>query len=243
MESNLNLDRHISGKFNEDLERVKTKLLEMGGLVERQISDSITALLEGNTSLAQTVRDTDRSINAMEMDIDAECATIFARRQPIASDLRMLLASIKSISDMERMGDEAKHIAGFAISAVEKGEPTHGYRAAKDIGERVRRMTRNTFDAFARFDIDLALSVVNEDHEVDRIYREATRELLSEIADNPKNLNREMNMVWTLRSMERIGDHCINICEYVIYMVEGEDVRHTDMEKLVEQRRDHTDGD
>ena len=227
MNDKLNLDKHISSKFNEDLERVKTSVLEMGGLVEAQISDAISALIEGDSKLAQTVRDKERAINSMELDIDAECAKILARRQPAASDLRLLLAALKSITDIERMGDEAKHIAAFAINLTDHGEARTGYKEVKSIGEKVRNMTSDAFNAFARFDVVLARTVVEQDRSVDSAYHAATQKLLTQFSENTDNLPQEMNMMWALRSLERIGDHCINIAEYVIYLVEGDDVRHS----------------
>ncbi|HAY46150.1 MAG TPA: phosphate transport system regulatory protein PhoU [Gammaproteobacteria bacterium] len=227
MNENLNLHKHISSQFNDDLERVKTSVLAMGGLVEAQINDSITALIEGDSRLAQKVRDKERAINSMELDIDAECATILALRQPAASDLRMLLAALKSITDIERMGDEAKHIASFAIKLSEDGEAGAGYKEFEKIGKRVRKMTSDAFNSFARFDVELARSVVNQDRGVDSAYHAATEKLLSQISDHPENLSNDMNVMWSLRSLERIGDHCINIAEYVIYLVEGDDVRHS----------------
>ena len=232
MNENLNLDKHISSQFNDDLERVKTHVLAMGGLVETQINDSITALIEGDASLAQKVRDKERAINSMELDIDAECATVLALRQPAASDLRLLLAALKSITDIERMGDEAKRIATFALKLLEEGEAWSGYKEFNKIGERVRKMTSDTFNSFARFDVELARSIADQDRSVDAAYHAAIQELLEQISDKPENLTQNMNVMWSLRSLERIGDHCINIAEYVIYLVEGDDVRHSKDKKV-----------
>ncbi|RMW03308.1 Phosphate-specific transport system accessory protein PhoU, partial [Pseudomonas amygdali pv. tabaci] len=149
---------HISQQFNAELEDVRSHLLEMGGLVEKQVNDSVTALIEADSGLAQRVREVDDRINQMERSIDEECLRILARRQPAASDLRLIISISKSVIDLERIGDEATKIARRAIKLCEEGEAPRGYVEVRHIGDQVRNMVRDALDSFARFDAELALS-------------------------------------------------------------------------------------
>lgn len=163
-----NLTQHISQQFNAELEEVRSHLLAMGGLVEKQVNDAVTALIEADSGLAQQVREIDDQINQMERNIDEECVRILARRQPAASDLRLIISISKSVIDLERIGDESTKIAKRAIQLCEEGESPRGYVEVRHIGDQVRRMVQEALDAFARFDADLALSVAQYDKTVDR---------------------------------------------------------------------------
>lgn len=171
------LTHHISAQFNAELEEVRSHLLAMGGLVEKQVNDAVTALIEADSGLAQQVREIDDQINQMERNIDEECLRILARRQPAASDLRLIISISKSVIDLERIGDEATKIARRAIQLCEEGEAPRGYVEVRHIGDQVRNMVRDALDAFARFDADLALSVAQYDKIIDREYKTALREL------------------------------------------------------------------
>jgi phosphate transport system protein len=229
---------HISQQFNEELEQVKNSLLEMGGLVERQVGDAIRALVEADSALAQKVVEKDAAINAMEMLIDEECTRIIARRQPAASDLRLVISVSKAVNDLERIGDESAKIARMAIKLCEEGESPRGYVEIRHIGDRVRRMTQEALTAFARLDVETALQVAQEDKDVDQEYQSAMRELVTFMMEDPRSISRVLNVIWSLRSLERIGDHARNISEDVIYLVKGKDVRHTSLAEIVRTVRD-----
>lgn len=225
------LTHHISAQFNAELEEIRSHLLAMGGLVEKQVTDAVNALVDADSGLAQQVREVDAQINQMERDIDEECVRILARRQPAASDLRLIISISKSVIDLERIGDEATKIAKRAIDLCEEGQAPRGYVEIRHIGEQVRKMVQEALDAFARFDADLALSVAQYDKIVDREYKSALRELATYMMEDPRSISRVLSVIWALRSLERIGDHARNIAELVIYLVRGTDVRHTGLAK------------
>jgi phosphate transport system protein len=228
------LTHHISQQFNAELEEVRSHLLAMGGLVEKQVNDAVTALIEADSGLAQQVREVDEQINQMERNIDEECVRILARRQPAASDLRLIISISKSVIDLERIGDESTKIARRAIQLCEEGESPRGYVEVRHIGDQVRNMVRDALDAFARFDADLALSVAQYDKTIDREYKTALRELVTYMED-PRSISRVLSVIWALRSLERIGDHARNISELVIYLVRGTDVRHMGLKRMKEE--------
>lgn len=235
----INLDNHISRQFNTDLEALKTELLEMGGLVEKQVVDAIRSIEEVDTSLAQQVLDNEDAIDAMEVNIDEQCTLVLAKRQPAASDLRMVLAVAKAVRDLERMGDEAQKVAMMAIALSEENVSSNGYVELRHIGTGVLNMLRHALDAFAHYDMEIALNVVKEDQQVDQDYKTALRELMTYMMEDPRSISRVMNVLWALRSLERIGDHARNLAEHLIYLVKGKDVRHvslSEMEKQVRQK-------
>ena len=225
---NLNLDQHISRQFNDDLEEIRTSMLEMGGLVERQVADAIRALEDADSTLADKVMEVESRIDSMEMDIDDTCTTLIARRQPAASDLRMVLAVSKTLRDLERIGDEANKIAKMAILLSEQGSTPRGYTEVRHIGNCVRKMLNDALDAFSRFDAESAIATMKEDRQVDMDYKSALREMITYMMEDPRSISRSMNILWTLRSLERIGDHAKNICEHIVYLVQGRDIRHRD---------------
>jgi phosphate transport system protein len=226
---------HISQQFNADLEEVRTHFLAMGGLVEQQVADGIHALLDTDANMALSVQQTDTRVNQMETQIDESLVRILARRQPAASDLRMVIAISKANTDLERIGDEASKIARIAQMLSEEGESPRGYTEARHIGNQVRLMIHEALDAFARLDAEQALRVMQADADIDREYQSATRALMTYMMEDPRYISRVINVLWVLRSLERIGDHARNISEQVIYMVKGEDVRHTRYD-IVEQQ-------
>ncbi|HHK2614651.1 TPA: phosphate signaling complex protein PhoU [Pseudomonas aeruginosa] len=225
------LTHHISQQFNAELEDVRSHLLAMGGLVEKQVNDAVNALID----VAQQVREIDDQINQMERNIDEECVRILARRQPAASDLRLIISISKSVIDLERIGDEASKVARRAIQLCEEGESPRGYVEVRHIGSQVQKMVQEALDAFARFDADLALSVAQYDKTVDREYKTALRELVTYMMEDPRAISRVLNIIWALRSLERIGDHARNIAELVIYLVRGTDVRHIGLTRMKEE--------
>ncbi len=229
---------HISGQYNAELEEVRTHFLAMGGLVEKQVTDSINALLDADSALASSVQDNDRRINQMESGIDEEIIRILARRQPAASDLRMIIAIGKSITDLERMGDEAAKIARAALSLCEEGESPRGYLECRHIGNQVRLMIHEALDAFAHFDANQAFKVMQADAEIDIEYKTATRALVTYMMEDPRAISRVLNVMGVLRSLERIGDHARNISEQLIFLVKGADVRHSSYEQVQKKLED-----
>ncbi|AZV30117.1 phosphate signaling complex protein PhoU [Cobetia sp. ICG0124] len=230
--------KHISQQFNHELDALKTHLLAMGGLVEKQLQDAVTALLEGDSETATRVRDNDKAVNDMQLKIDDECTRVLARRQPAASDLRLVLAVIRATSDLERIGDESSKIARNAISLVENGQSPRGMVEVRHLSQHVRSMVRDSLTAFARFDTDLALKVLREDASVDLEYQSAMRSLMTFMMEDARQITPVLNVMWILRALERIGDHADNLAEYVIFLVKGVDVRHTDTHDLQPQDLD-----
>ena len=230
--------KHISQQFNHELDALKTHLLAMGGLVEKQLQDAVTALLEGDSETATRVRDNDKAVNDMQLKIDDECTRVLARRQPAASDLRLVLAVIRATSDLERIGDESSKIARNAISLVENGQSPRGMVEVRHLSQHVRSMVRDSLTAFARFDTDLALKVLREDASVDLAYQSAMRSLMTFMMEDARQITPVLNVMWILRALERIGDHADNLAEYVIFLVKGVDVRHTDTHDLQPQDLD-----
>lgn len=225
---------HISQQYNIELETIRTHLSEMGGMAQRQVNDAIQALIDADIDRAEQVVRADIKVNTMEMTIDEECVRILARRQPAASDLRLVIAVTKAITDLERVGDEATKIARQAIAMNKDGLAPRGYIEVRHIGNNVARMLQDALDAFARLDMDLALTVVQTDRQVDMEYSTAMRELVTFMIEDPRSITRVLNIMWSLRALERIGDHARNLAQYVIYLVNGEDVRHSNIEEIQE---------
>lgn len=223
---------HISQQFNLELEEIKSNMLEMGGLVEKQLADAVAAIISADSELGNTVRENDDAVNAMQVSLDEACNRILARRQPAASDLRLVLGIIKAVNDLERIGDESAKIARLAVDLSEQGDSSKGYIEIRHIGSRVREMVNMALDAFARYDVDAALAVAREDVNVDMEYRSAMREMVTYMIEDPRSISRVLNIIWALRALERVGDHAKNIAEHVVYMVMGADVRHADLSSM-----------
>ncbi len=230
--SNDEFAQHISGQFNSELEEVRSHLLAMGGMVEKQVEDAVSSLVNADSVLALEVLTTEKKINRMELAIDEECTRVIALRQPAASDLRLLVVTTKANIDLERMGDEASKIAKMAIKLSEDGVLPKGYIEVRHIGVHVCAMLHDALDAFARFDANLAVQVVHEDKSVDMEYESAMRQLVTFMMEDPRYITRVLNVLWSLRALERIGDHARNIAEHVIYLVKGRDVRHQSLDTL-----------
>lgn len=231
----LNIDQHISQQYNAVLDDLKTEFLEMGGLVEQQIGDAVTALTKNNVDLAQKVLSVENDVDNREMELDDLCTQIIARRQPTASDLRLVLSISKATRDLERMGDEAQKIAKMAIALSDSGEKPHGFGEIRNLGRRVVQLVNDTLTAFARYDVDAALQVSHEDKSVDQEYNTAMREQITYMMEDPRNITRSMNIIWSLRALERIGDHAGNIAEHIIYLVKGLDVRHKSVSEMQQE--------
>lgn len=209
--------------------------MTMGGLVEQQVASAIRSLLDTDATLAIETQFQDNVVNRLETEIDEALTLILARRHPAAIDLRMVIAMSKANTDLERIGDEAAKIARIAQNLCEEGGSPRGYMETRHIGNQVRIMIHDALDAFARLDVDQALRVLLADADIDREYQSAMRTLMTYMMEDPRHIARVMNVMWVLRSLERVGDHARNISEQVIYMVKGLDVRHTSV-KEIEQK-------
>jgi phosphate transport system protein len=233
----MNFNQHISQQFNADLEAIRNQMLAMGGLVERQVSDSIDAICSGDTSSADKIIQREDDVDEMEVNIDQECTHILVRRQPAASDLRMVLAVSRVVRDLERMGDEACKIAIHALEVANGNQASSQicHQAIRHMGNDVVKMISAALDAFARHDIDGAIEVVRNDKLVDQQYASAIRELITYMMEDPRSIGQAINILWILRAIERIGDHARNISEQVIYLVSGADVRHSSLSEMEEQ--------
>ncbi|CAM2918144.1 phosphate signaling complex protein PhoU [Pseudoalteromonas distincta] len=226
-----NINKHISGRFNQELENVRNHVLSMGGLVEQQLNSALDAVSRNDAELAQKVRQNDYKVNAMEVSINEECTRIIARRQPAASDLRLVIAIAKTIADLERIGDEAKRIAKVALDSFTKDQQDLLVNI-ENMGRQVLKMLHDVLDAFARMDVQRAFQVHKEDAKVDREYEAITRQIMTYMMEDPRSIPKIMDLVWSVRSLERIGDRCQNIAEYIIYFVNGKDIRHTSQEDI-----------
>ena len=227
-----NKSQHISQQFEADLQDIRSRVLAMGGLVEQQVGSALKALKKADLELAHQVIAADNEVNNLEMSIDEECIQIIALRQPTASDLRLVSVILKTLTDLERIGDEATSIARKALNLADKEHPKKSYRELSSIGNHVRGMLRDALDAFARLDVDAAIEVARQDNEIDEEYESFTRTMITYMMEDPRTISRVLDLMWSARALERIGDHARNLCEYVIYLVEGKDVRHLSIENM-----------
>ena len=226
------LGHHISRRFNEDLEHVRSSVLAMGGLVEEQLDRAIKALADGDSALGLQVGEADIKVNKMEVSIDEECSRILATRAPTASDLRLVIAVLKAITDLERIGDEAEKIGVLSARLAGLERPSTNYRELRNLARHVKAMVHNALNAFARLDTKAALDVVKADDAVDEEYESIYRQGITFMMEDPRTISRIMDITWMARALERIGDHAKNICEYVIFMVHGKDVRYTGLKNI-----------
>jgi len=222
----LNISRHISGQFNEDLERIINLVMQMGGLVEKQLSEALQSVSEGDEELAKKVFSNDYQVNNLEVVIDEECTRLIAKRQPAAGDLRLVMAIIKTIADLERIGDEAKKIANVTMQSL-SSKHKDLLLNLDNLGRRVLEGLQLTLDAFTRMDVDAALKIHQTDEKIDREYEALMRQLMTYMMEDPRSIPEVMAVIWSARALERIGDRSQNVCEYIIYFVKGKVVRHT----------------
>jgi phosphate transport system protein len=224
----MNDSHHIASRFDDDLNRLRTHVLQMGGLVETQISSAIEAYANGEISSVKTIVETDRRVNELEKMIDDDCTHIIAMRQPAASDLRLVLGISKSVTDLERTGDEAKKIAKSVRRIYENGHiPIQYGIGVSHLAEAALKMVRSSLDSFARLDSALAAEVIKADANVDVEFKSIVRQLITHMMEDPRTITTSIDIMAIARALERIGDHAKNIAEQVIYIVDGRDVRHT----------------
>ena len=224
---------HLSRQFDADLEGLRSRVLQMGGLVESQILSAIEGFNTGNLELIDQVIAGDRRVNGYEVSIDNECSHIIVRRQPAAGDLRMIMAISKTVTDLERIGDEAQKIARMAKHVHEPGRLQIPRLAdIKRAGEIAVDMLRKALDAFARLDAAEAAGVIREDMAIDEEFSSILRQLITFMMEDPRTISTALEIVWIAKAIERIGDHAKNMSEQVIYMVKGTDVRHTTFDQV-----------
>lgn len=226
------IGQHISHQFNEDIESIRNKVLVMGGLVEQQTIDAVEAVTQGNIELAEQVVQSDKTVNALEQEIDEDCLLIIAKRQPAAFDLRLLIGISKTITGLERIGDQAARIAEMAFKLEESNRGVSDYSELKHLSVLVRSILHDALDAFARLDIESSVEILTRDKEIDQEYISVFRQLTLSMMEDNRNIKRALNIMAVIRSLERIGDHACNVCDYVIYAVKGEDVRHMEQDEI-----------
>jgi len=235
MENDLHLSQHISKRFNQELEEVRNQVLKMGGLVEQQVSDGLVALLDADVELAKQVVENDHKVNGMEVDIDETCTEILARRQPAASDLRLMVSIIKTITDLERIGDEAEKLGRNALELSGSESGSREYIELRHLGDSVKKMLNRSLNAYARMDVEEALSVIQSDRSINEEFDNISRLLVIKMMEDPRQIKNALRISWCARALERIGDHTKNICEYIVYLVKGKDVRHTNFDEIKKQ--------
>ena len=222
---------HFSKQYDSDLEAIRSRVLQMGGLVEAQILAAIECFATGNYDLMAQVSDTDRCVNSYEIEIDDACAHVIAKRQPAASDLRLVMAVSKIVTDLERVGDEAEKIARAARQIYDRGRLQIPRSAdVRHAGHLAVAMLRRVLDALARLDAMEAEHIISEDATIDDEFRGIVRQLVTYMMEDPRTISTALDIVWIAKAIERIGDHAKNIAEQVIYIVHGTDVRHTTRE-------------
>ena len=226
-------ERHLSTQFDSELTAVSSRVMELGGLVESQIRQAIYALQQFSIESAEQVIATEARVNAMEVDIDRELSSIIARRQPTARDLRLLIAISKTTANLERVGDEAEKIARMVRSIIASGTaralPSRELKVEADLASALLNKALN---AFARLDTTAALSILKEDDLIDQEFDGFVRKLITYMMEDPRMISPSLDLLFLAKAIERIGDHAKNIAEFIIYVVKGEDVRHTSMEQI-----------
>lgn len=227
---------HTSKQYDVELESVRAKVLEMGGLVEQQIVHALEALTSADINLAKDVMERDTRVNALEVQVDEDCSHIIARRQPAARDLRMIMMMVKTITDLERIGDEATKIARTAQRIYEQDRMYKPrFNEIKSMVGIVREMLRTSLDSFARLDVSQTLEVAKQDEQVDEQFRAAMRQLITFMFEDPRTISMSLEVLFVAKAVERIGDHAKNISEYVVYMVKGKDIRHTSLQDIARE--------
>ena len=226
-------DKHLSTQFDTELTSVSSQVMELGGLVESQIRQAIYALHHFSLEAAHDVTANESRVNAMEIEIDRDLSSIIARRQPTARDLRLLIAISKTTANLERVGDEAEKIARMVISIIESGAPRSlpslELRYAADLASG---LLNKALDAFARLDVNAALSILKEDDLIDKEFDGFVRKLITYMMEDPRTISPSLDLLFLAKAIERIGDHAKNIAEFIIYVVKGEDVRHTSIDRI-----------
>jgi phosphate transport system protein len=230
----MGISEHASKQYDLDLDSIRSRVLQMGGMVESQIRRALDALASGDRALIDAVIADDHRVNGLEVALDGDCSQVIVRRQPAANDLRMILAITKTVTDLERIGDEAQKIARMARSIHERSasQPPHLVEV-RHAAEVALTMLRRALDAFARLDVGTAAEVIRSDAAIDNEFQSLLRQLITYMMEDPRTITTALEIIWVAKAIERIGDHSKNMAEYVIYIVKGTDVRHTDPTKIL----------
>ena len=216
------MQKHISGAYDTELEDLKASFTELGGIAERQVIDAMQAFLNNNSDLAGRVKNVELQINQHTIEIDKRAEYVIARRQPAATDLRLLVSILKNSTDLERVGDEAERIAKLA-DRLSVYDASHSYHEKlEELSSRVATALRESLDSFARLDVDQALKTIASDKEVDSLYDVIVNKATIEMTEQPTRVTSALAIMWVARSLERISDHAKNICETVVYLVHGQ---------------------
>ena len=226
-------EKHISSQFDTELNSISTHVLEMGGLVEAQLHHAIFALVNMNLAAAEQVIENEAKINQMEMRIDHEIISTIGRRQPTARDLRFLMAISRTTQNLERAGDEVERMARMVKSIIKSGSPrnlpTSELRLASDLAAA---LLRKSLDSFARLDTTMAVTIIKEDDQIDNEYNGFLRKLITYMMEDPRTISPSLDLLFLAKSIERVGDHAKNIAEQIIFIVKGEDIRHTPLDQV-----------
>lgn len=222
-------NEHLSRQYEQDLEAIRSRVLQMGGLVEKQFYDAMACFRTLDAKEAARIMAADVEVNQMEVALDDACSHLIVKRQPAANDLRTVMATIKVITDLERIGDEAAKIARAANAIQQRGVTLVAYEdLVRVMGDTAGRLLHGALDAFARLDEKQATRLIVEDEKVDNEFRIVMRNLITFMMEDPRTISLSLDTLWVAKAIERIGDHAKNIAEYVVYIVEGKDIRHTD---------------
>jgi phosphate transport system protein len=222
------MGEHSSKAYDTELEGIRSKVLLMGGMVETMFLDAMTCFRIGNLDRAERVVAEDATVNQLEVQLDDQCSHLIVKRQPTANDLRTVMATLKVITDLERIGDEAAKIARIAKALHGRGAVTlNHYEMVRNIATATSDLLHDALDAFARSDEKVALQLIAQDAVIDHEYRSIMRNLITFMMEDPRTISAALDTMWVAKAIERIGDHAKNIAEYVIYVVEGKDIRHS----------------
>lgn len=220
------MSRHISEQYDTELRNIRDQLMAMGTLVEQQVTFAGTAFVTHDIPLADEIRETEKRLNHMELELDDQCVGIIARRQPTAGDLRQVIGVMKAITDFERIGDESDRIAKIALSISNREIPSSQYGELRNMHQKVTEQLHNALDALARTDVEIARRVISDDKPIDKLYKEIVGRCTQQMTEPHPDIEHLLAEIWVARSFERIGDHAKNVSEYVIFQVNGRDVRH-----------------
>ncbi|QSA97189.1 phosphate signaling complex protein PhoU [Methylococcus sp. EFPC2] len=224
---------HISKQFDQELADIRSRVLTMGGVVEEQVALALKSMRDNDMALAEQVIRDDVRVNLEEVTLDAVCTEILARRQPAASDLRLVIAVVKTINDLERIGDDAKFIARCALALAGQFPRKGQLEALHAFGQQLCETLKLTLDAYVRLDVEAALRIKEQDRLLDEVYQSIVRQQIASMSEDGRGIPAGLNLLWAARALERIGDRCCNICEYVIYYVKGKDIRHISLEQAL----------
>lgn len=224
--------QHTFKQFDQELLSIRSQVLKLGGLAEEQVALAVKALMNGDVVLAEQVIRDDHQVNVLEISINDQCTQILARRQPAASDLRLIVAVIKAVADLERIGDDAKRIARSTVSMASHYAKKTQLMPVEQFGQHVQQMLKDALDAFARIDVERALRVKQNDRQIDQEYEDIVRQQSASMMHDGRAIPVALHLMWIAKALERIGDRCCNICEYVIYYAKGKDIRHMSIEDV-----------